>query len=661
MASSSVPAGYIGQQVQVPNIVGGTEFPAHLKVLKQLGKGAYGTVHLCEDISQAGSPQVAVKHIKNAARHGKSILREVRLLARLCHENLLQLVDFPAVTGTNFEDVFLVLPYLPSDLHKVIQSRQALTDKHVQVICVQMLRAVAHLHASGVAHRDLKPANILLSADCKLKICDFGLARGDMPDIDGEDNEPQACGVLTEYVITRWYRAPEVMLLPKGYTSAVDLWSIGCIICEILGRKALFPGKNHIDMICRVAEVIGSPADSEISWLPKDSDAYRFLRKVCPQTKGKEFTELYPRATPDCLDLANSLLRWDPTQRLTASEAQEHAYLKAYKPKEPVTPPQAFDWTFDGFKATSNAVKERLYLECVRYHPEICDRDRISRPPVSLTPTVPFTPPNLQTGSPGGYPAAGPPPTKLGTPVQQGRSPGSAQSTHRSTHSLPQPYPVAREARASTGSLHHGSPERVPSWQPEEQVQQQSHRHKSPLRQHQSPQRHHQSPQRQHQSPQRQHQSPHRTPVHVHHATRHSPPMHGMAAGHHSHRSSGSGLRTATPPPVAHASASRYSSPAPAPGSRGATPPPSAQRYGVATATQRASFLIERAAAERRAAMAAVAGAHHGSASAGYGGAQHRSPSGGAQHRSPSLRAALSRAPYAPIPPPAVGMPMRAF
>jgi len=255
-------------------------------VVRQLGKGSYGTVHLCED-TRTGA-QVAVKHVKQAARHGKSMVREIRLLARFKHENLLHLLDIPAVPGPNFEDIFLVLPYMPADLHKVIQSKQTLTERHIQAIMAQIFRALELLHACGVAHRDLKPANILLSADCKLKICDFGLARGDMPTLCATDSEAdelrgEARGVLTEYVVTRWYRAPEVMLLPKQYTSAVDVWSAGCILCEILGRKPLFPGKNHVDMVTRVAQTMGAPPDEELRWLPRDSDAYRFVRRVCPQ------------------------------------------------------------------------------------------------------------------------------------------------------------------------------------------------------------------------------------------------------------------------------------------------------------------------------------------------------------------------------------------
>merc|ERR1719491_1297349 len=166
------------------------ELPSYLKPKKLLGRGAFGTVYLCED-TRSGK-QVAVKHCKDAVRQGKSILREVRLLARLHHENLLHLVDFPAVPSPGFSDVFLVLPYMPADLHKVIHGKQNLSDRHVQAITCQILRGLCYLHCAGVAHRDLKPANILLNSDCSVKICDFGLARGDM---SLEEDGSEACGV----------------------------------------------------------------------------------------------------------------------------------------------------------------------------------------------------------------------------------------------------------------------------------------------------------------------------------------------------------------------------------------------------------------------------------------------------------------------------------
>lgn len=362
-------------------MAGGPDFPPHLQIKRQLGRGAYGTVFQCED-TRDGS-EVAVKHVKQAARHGKSILREVRLLARLKHENLLNLIDFPAVSGPNFEDVYFVLPYLPADLHKIIQSSQGLNDKHVQVITCQILRALAYLHACGVAHRDLKPANILLNGNCRIKVCDFGLARGDMPNPDDDGGgEEQACGVLTEYVVTRWYRAPEVMLLPKHYGSPIDLWSVGCILGEILGREAMFPGKNHVDMILRVSSKLGTPSDDALAWLPRDSDAYRFLRRVCPRSDGVPFSSLYPRAPRACLDLLSCLLTWDPARRFTAADALGHEYLSSWRQKEKTVSAETFDWGFDGFKPTQSAVKERLYNECARFHPEILSRDS----PTSVVP-----------------------------------------------------------------------------------------------------------------------------------------------------------------------------------------------------------------------------------------------------------------------------------
>lgn len=393
------------------------DFPSHLKAIKQLGRGAYGTVYLCEDRQTRG--QVAVKHVRQAARHGKSMIREIRLLARLRHENLLHLIDFPAVPSPDFEDIFLVLPYMAADLHKIIQSKQELSEKHVQVIMVQLLRALEYIHTAGVAHRDLKPANILISQDVKVKICDFGLARGGLG-LDGDEQEEQL-GVLTEYVITRWYRAPEVMLLPRQYSFAVDLWSVGCILAEIVGRKALFPGKDHIDMIKRVNHILGSPHDNELEWLPKDCDAYRFLRKVCPQSPGAQLSTLFPRTcpSPPCLSLMAAMLRWSPKERLSATDAQKHEYLQVYW-KSSRAQPEPFDWTFDDFRPTHEVVKERLYHECSRYHPEILERDRERR---------------LSAASRGaGYPSA------------RAQAPRAAQAAHEGYPSARAQVPPATQA-----------------------------------------------------------------------------------------------------------------------------------------------------------------------------------------------------------------------
>jgi mitogen-activated protein kinase 1/3 len=125
---------------------------------------------------------------------------------------------------------------METDMHRVIRT-QDLSDDHCQYFIYQTLRALKAMHSANVLHRDLKPSNLLLNANCDLKVCDFGLARSAA---STDDNS----GFMTEYVATRWYRAPEIMLTFKEYTKAIDVWSVGCILAEMLSGKPLFPGKD---------------------------------------------------------------------------------------------------------------------------------------------------------------------------------------------------------------------------------------------------------------------------------------------------------------------------------------------------------------------------------------------------------------------------------
>ncbi|CAK0875959.1 unnamed protein product [Prorocentrum cordatum] len=282
--------------------------------------------------------------------------------------------------------MFLVLPYLPTDLDKVIHDRpnDHLSDGHAKFIVSQILRAVGHLHAAGVAHRDLKPANVLLSDAFRVKVCDFGLARCGMQfdaEVDRRDQAPsrgRRGGHLTEHVVTREYRAPEVMLRPKNYTPAIDIWSVGCILGEILLRKVVFEGRDKVELICRMAEVLGTPVESDLGWLPHDSDAYRFVKLVCPMVKGATLAALLPGKPRASIDLMRGLLRWHPGQRLTAAQAQRHEYLKTHF-KPPPPKPEPFDWSFDDYKPTPEKIQELLYRECASYHPEMLRHDAPSK------------------------------------------------------------------------------------------------------------------------------------------------------------------------------------------------------------------------------------------------------------------------------------------
>jgi len=259
------------------------------------------------------------------------------------------------------------------------------------------------------------------------------------------------------------------MLLPKQYSTALDIWAVGCILCEILGRRAVFPGKNHVDMVSRVCQVLGTPPDAELDWLPKRSDAYRFLRNVCPQTTGTPLATLYPMASADCLDLVRGLLQWNPSKRITAADAQEHPYLCAFLPKQHPEPPEPFDWSFDGFKPTTSAVKERLYQECARFHPEILERDQpkaveseyLAKEKIHLTPKsglhgAPSAPVLGRGPCIGGYVAN----SNSYTPQSQHRSAGSLKETPRMVASQ-----IVEAAQAAAGP--YSSPahrtEKIPS------------------------------------------------------------------------------------------------------------------------------------------------------------------------------------------------------
>lgn len=184
-------------------------------------------------------------------------LREMKLLRYFNHENIISILDIQKPRSyETFNEVYLIQvghsrnqsPHtspslttlfqelMETDMHRVIRT-QDLSDDHCQYFIYQTLRALKAMHSANVLHRDLKPSNLLLNANCDLKVCDFGLARSAASQ---EDNS----GFMTEYVATRWYRAPEIMLTFKEYTKAIDVWSVGCILAEMLSGKPLFPGKD---------------------------------------------------------------------------------------------------------------------------------------------------------------------------------------------------------------------------------------------------------------------------------------------------------------------------------------------------------------------------------------------------------------------------------
>jgi|Transcript_78805 serine/threonine protein kinase len=343
--------------------------PAHLDLIKKVGSGAYGTVASFQD-PKTGN-KLAVKKITDAFHDlidGKRILREVKLLRSFRHDNIICILDMYPPESPDFDDIYIVTDLMETDLHRVIYSKQLLNDEHHQYFSYQILRGLLYLHSANVVHRDLKPSNILVNKNCDLKICDFGLARG----FGNHEDDP----TLTDYVVTRWYRAPEVVLLASEYTKSIDIWSVGCILCELIGRKPIFTGKDHLDQIKKIISVIGTPTEEDLEWLPARSPARNFIKKVPPCTK-QPWSTIYPKATKAGIEAIEKMLTFNPTKRVDVRNTLTLPYYETlHMPDDEPEAECPVDWAFDKFTPTKRLLQNYVYTECWRFHPDIAARDQ---------------------------------------------------------------------------------------------------------------------------------------------------------------------------------------------------------------------------------------------------------------------------------------------
>jgi len=345
--------------------------PAHLELVKKVGSGAYGCVASFKNTKNG--EKIAVKKITNAFDDlvdGKRILREVKLLRQLDHDNIIRILDMFPPKSIDFEDIYMVTDLMETDLHRVIYSKQPLTEEHHQYFVHQLLRGLVYLHSASIVHRDLKPSNLLVNKNCDLKICDFGLARV------LQSEEQDSLG-RTDYVVTRWYRAPEVVLLASEYTVSIDVWAVGCILCELVARKPAFAGKDHLDQIRKIVSVLGTPAEEELTWLPNDGPARAFLKK-CPSAHKAHWPGILPGASAAAVEAIEAMLRFDPTARVTVQGAMRLRYLDSLFEEEDLEHDtrSTADWDFDDFKPTKPLLQSLIYCECASFHPEILGRDK---------------------------------------------------------------------------------------------------------------------------------------------------------------------------------------------------------------------------------------------------------------------------------------------
>lgn len=282
------------------------ELPLKFEIIDAVGSGAYGVVVAAKDteIEDEQDNLVAIKKIEKAFEHKVftlRTLRELKIMRLLNHENVLSIKSILLPRSLQqFDELYVVSDLMETDLAQIIKSNQVLSDEHIQFFLYQILRGLKYIHSCGILHRDLKPRNLLVNSNCDLKICDFGLARATINTL------MTSSASMTDYIATRWYRAPEVILSWRQYSAAIDVWSVGCILAELIRRKPLLPATTEQEQMMMITNLIGKPSNTLIDQI-EDNDNRTFMRQL-PNNRGKDFNELFRGANgqttnPHAIDL----------------------------------------------------------------------------------------------------------------------------------------------------------------------------------------------------------------------------------------------------------------------------------------------------------------------------------------------------------------------
>ncbi|XP_070695442.1 mitogen-activated protein kinase 14A isoform X1 [Pempheris klunzingeri] len=374
------------------------EVPERYQNLSPVGSGAYGSVSSAFD--EKTSLKIAVKKLSRPFQsiiHAKRTYRELRLLKHMKHENVIGLLDVfsPATSLKEFNDVYLVTHLMGADLNNIVKC-QKLTDDHVQFLIYQILRGLKYIHSADIIHRDLKPSNLAVNEDCELKvselllsfktlgypqmsknvnilqktllfllfnhsqILDFGLARH-------TDDE------MTGYVATRWYRAPEIMLNWMHYNMTVDIWSVGCIMAELLTGRTLFPGTDHIDQLKLIMLLVGTPGPELLMKISSES-ARNYISSL-PNMPKRNFADVFIGANPQAVDLLEKMLVLDTDKRITAAEALAHPYFAQYHDPDDEPEAEPYDQSFESRELEIEEWKRLTYEEVCSFEPPIFDED----------------------------------------------------------------------------------------------------------------------------------------------------------------------------------------------------------------------------------------------------------------------------------------------
>ncbi|XP_009863789.1 PREDICTED: serine/threonine-protein kinase NLK [Apaloderma vittatum] len=338
--------------------------------------------------------RVALKKMPNVFQNlvsCKRVFRELKMLCFFKHDNVLSALDILQPPHIDyFEEIYVVTELMQSDLHKIIVSPQPLSSDHVKVFLYQILRGLKYLHSAGILHRDIKPGNLLVNSNCVLKICDFGLAR--VEELDESRH-------MTQEVVTQYYRAPEILMGSRHYSNAIDIWSVGCIFAELLGRRILFQAQSPIQQLDLITDLLGTPSLEAMRTACEGAKAH-ILRGPHKQPSLPVLYTLSSQATHEAVHLLCRMLVFDPSKRISAKDALAHPYLDEGRLRyhtcmckccfststgrvytsdfEPITNPK-FDDTFEKNLSSVRQVKEII-------HQFILEQQKGNRVPLCINP-----------------------------------------------------------------------------------------------------------------------------------------------------------------------------------------------------------------------------------------------------------------------------------
>eukprot|EP00929_Paragymnodinium_shiwhaense_P037436 TRINITY_DN1994_c0_g1_i1.p1 TRINITY_DN1994_c0_g1~~TRINITY_DN1994_c0_g1_i1.p1 ORF type:complete len:420 (+),score=112.55 TRINITY_DN1994_c0_g1_i1:187-1446(+) len=411
-------------QVKIPRGPDHWGLPKDYQVSALIGSGSYGSV--CQATSKSLGMDVAIKRCKHVFEDlvdCKRILREIAILNHLDHPNVVKLYDLVAPTDVNtFTEIYMVMELCDSDLKKLCKQDVVLSNEHVTTLLYNILHGLRYIHSAGIYHRDLKPANCFVNRDCSVKLGDFGLARAiggeqlhlgqHLPHTPRGEDDDEAQNIrlahtarlkknLTGHVVTRWYRAPELILLAEDYTEAIDVWSVGCIYAELLGmldgqslqdRGPLFPGgscfplspdhkhktdyKYHTqgkqDMLNKIFNVIGTPTDEDLSCIKRD-DAKKYISCFAKRKGDGLRAELNKNAPDESVEIIGMMLQFSPQLRSPVQKLLAHRIFDSVRdPEDDKTAKKMVVLEFEQEPELSESMLRKHFCKEMRkYHADV--------------------------------------------------------------------------------------------------------------------------------------------------------------------------------------------------------------------------------------------------------------------------------------------------